>query len=277
MMLRRLPSREDRITTALRAFIAISFAVLLCGCAARQPRGTTDRLRPFQFSHDTFAYPNQLVWEYRIDPASGKIATARRQPPSNYTHRCFAMARSARQFFVAADFDPTLPKIDDAGYRRLIRKVVATNPRAPSSGRITIPGYATLHNFSSIKEPILKEECGSRWKSYFQRGHWRMVFPFSRPHQDSQCQRLVESLQNGRPPIVHLVRFPQLTINHALLLFDFSKTPDGVEFQAYDPNQTQSAVTLSFDEQSRTFKLPASNYFAGGRVDVYEIFSSSLY
>ena len=78
---------------------------------------------------------------------------------------------------------------------------------------------------------------------------------------------------------MHLVRFPQLTINHALLLFavepgETTETADGNcewRFQAYDPNQPARPVTLTFSPHQRTFFLPASFYWPGGRVDVIHI------
>jgi hypothetical protein len=124
---------------------------------------------------------------------------------------------------------------------------------------------------------LLKDECGGAWRSYFQRGNWRMVFPFSRSMQEETAEQLAERLREGRLLVVHLVRFPQQTINHAMLLFDVSETEIAIAFQAYDPNQPGGAVPLTFDRASQTFSLPASNYFHGGRVDVYEIYRSWLY
>ena len=156
---------------------------LLCGCAAHTPFVGS---RPFDFQKDTFAYANELVWEYHFDP-NGKWVHQRREPPPDYTHHCFVVVRSARQFFQNAKFDPTLPVADDATYRRLIRAVVAIDPArvVPEEKRIVIPGYADLRSFSEAREALLKSECGGAWHSYFQRGHWRMVFPFNRRHQAS--------------------------------------------------------------------------------------------
>ena len=68
----------------------------------------------FQFDRDTFAFANELVWEYRLDPGAGTMTTFCNDPPPAYTHRCFVMARSARQFWHHARFDPSLP-VADAG------------------------------------------------------------------------------------------------------------------------------------------------------------------
>lgn len=54
--------------------------------------------RRFEFARDSFAFANELVWEYRFDAVTGKTTFSQRVPPPNYAHRCFVLARSARQF-----------------------------------------------------------------------------------------------------------------------------------------------------------------------------------
>jgi hypothetical protein len=243
---------------------------LLCGCATQKPFVGP---RPFDFQKDTFSYANELVWEYHFD-ANGKWVHQKREPEPDYTHHCFVVVRSARQFFQNARFDPNLPVADEAAYRKLIRRVVSVNPAhaVPESKRIVIPGYPDLRAFSLAQEKLLEAECGGAWHSYFQRGHWRMIFPFSRKSQAKTAERLVADLKQNRPPVVHIVRFPQLTINHAMLLFDAIETGTEVRFMAYDPNAPGKPATLTFDRASRTFLLPANDYFPGGRVDAYEIY-----
>src|SRR5205814_9592176 len=128
--------------------------------------------------HDTFAFPNQLRWE-SFYGTSGHWTTRDREPPPSYSLHCFVLAASTKQFFFNARFDPQKPRADERKYRRLIRRVVSTNPRKslPDSNKIEIPGYATLREFSQAQERRLKAECGGAWQSYFKRGHWRIVFP----------------------------------------------------------------------------------------------------
>ncbi|HET7624362.1 MAG TPA: hypothetical protein VFM25_03780 [Verrucomicrobiae bacterium] len=246
-------------------------ALLFSGCVSRPFIGS----RPFDFQKDTFAFANELVWEYHFDE-NGKWVHQRREPEPDYTHHCFVVARSARQFFQNAKFDPSLPMADDATYRKLIRKVVSVDPaRAlPDEKKIIIPGYADLREFSEARENDLKAECGGAWESYFQRGHWRMIFPFSRAHQAATAKRLVADLEQNRPPVVHVVRFPQLTINHAILLFDAEETPTNIVFSVYDPNKPDSPKSLVFDRASRTFTFAGNDYWPGGRLDVYEVYRS---
>ena len=248
----------------------------LAGCASHSAKVATSA-RPFNFQTDTFAYANDLVWEY--DFTSDHPTHWLRQPPSDYTHHCFVVARAARQFFDHARFAPDQPEVSDEACRRLIRAVVGRSSRRASAEakRIVIPGFANLHSFSESKSRLLKAECGGAWQSYFQRGHWRIVFPFSRGHQAGVAQRFLDSLQHHRPPVVHVVRFPQLSINHALLLFDATESDAEIRFAVYDPNDPVRPLTLTYRRQERAFYFPANYYFSGGRVDAYEVYRNWIY
>ena len=234
---------------------------------------------PFNFEQDTFAYANELFWEYRFDPATGALTTRRNSPKPTHAHRCFVMVRSARQFFYHARFSPRQPVADATTYARLIRTVVRRSPRVPSpeSGRIVIPGYDCLRAFSLAQEPLLKAHCGGAWQSYFLRSHWRMVFPISRNHQARMAERLVNAFETRPDPIVHLVRFPQLTINHGITLFNLGETSEQICFSAYDPNQPAAPTQLTYDRAQRTFFFPQNHYWAGGQLDVIEVYRGWFY
>jgi len=250
--------------------------LLLAGCATAPP--PLPDSRHFNFEQDTFAYGNDLVWEYYFDE-HGKWTHRLREPKSEYTHHCFVVARSAKQFFQNARFDPALPKADSATYRSRIREVVSASARKrlPEAKKIVLPGYANLREFSREQEGFLKAQCGGAWQSYFQRGHWRMIWPFSRHQQQQTAARLVRAIRKNAPPVVHLVRFPSLTINHAVALFDAQDTADSIEFEAYDPNSPEKPATLTYDRARRSFSFPTNAYFPGGRVDVYEIYRNWCY
>jgi hypothetical protein len=230
----------------------------------------------FQFDRDTFAFPNELVWEYRFEPATGGMTTFRNEPPPTYAHRCFVMVRSARQFLYHARFEPGAPPADDQTYRRLIRQVVSRSARRPAAEtkRIVIPGYDCLRSFSAAQEHLLKAECGGAWQSYSLRSHWRMVFPITRRHQDRTVGRLTRALELRPGPIVHIFRFPRVTINHGIVLYDLAETSSGLRFTAYDPNVPAHPAELSYSRADRTFYLPRNHYWAGGRVDVVEVYRS---
>jgi len=230
--------------------------------------------RPFEFNRDRFAFANELLWEYQVDPLTGRTHFHPRTPKPAYTLRCFVLARSARQFLYHARFDPAAPEADDATCRALIRQVVARNPRTPCAPdrRIVIPGYDSLYEFSTDREALLKDACGAAWQSYVLRSHWRMVLPLSRAHQARTAAGLVAALAQNRSPIIHLVKFPALTINHGVILFGVTPTPAGVTFSTYDPNQPQAPTELAYDRRTQTFSLPANAYWAGGQLKVIEIF-----
>jgi hypothetical protein len=234
--------------------------------------------RQFEFARDTFAFENETYWEYHFDKAAGKTSFSRREPKPTYAHRCFVLTRATRQFLYHVRFDPGQKAPDDAECRRLIRQVVTRNPRqpCPPEKQIVIPGYANLREFSAARAPLLKAGCGGAWRSYVLRSHWRMVFPISRAHQARTAASLHSALQNHVPPIIHLVKFPALTINHSMILFAAAKSGRGLDFQACDPNNSAQPATLSFDHKTRTFSLPPNHYWAGGELDIIEIYRTWL-
>lgn len=234
--------------------------------------------RRFEFARDSFAFANELHWAYCFNSVTGKTTFSKRHPTPSYAHRCFVLTRAARQFLYHARFDPDQPGAADETCRRLIREVMKRNPRTPcTSGKeVVIPGYASLREFSRTREALLKSECGGAWQSYVLRSHWRMVFPISRAHQARTVEGLLNEIRRGNSPIVHLVRFPKLTINHGMVLFGTKETEVGVCFQAYDPNDPEKPTQLLFDRATRIFSLPANQYWAGGRLDVIEIYRGWL-
>jgi hypothetical protein len=245
---------------------------LLSGCAS-PPHLHTVSNRRFNFETDTFAFPNELTWVYEYN-AEGKWTTHTRKPKPDYSQHCFVIARTTRQFYLNARFDAAEPVADESTYRRLIERLVSSNPRKsrPDGEKIVIPGYPNLRSFSQAQEKLLKAECGPAWTSYVQRGHWRIVFPFSRCHQQNTARVLLAEIGYGRPVVVHLVRFPQLTINHAIVIFAAREKRNEIEFLAYDPNRPAEPRILNYDRARRTFLFAANDYFPGGRVDVYQVY-----
>ncbi|HZP39866.1 MAG TPA: hypothetical protein VFE48_25620 [Methylomirabilota bacterium] len=230
--------------------------------------------RRFDFDRDTFAFANQLVWEYRFDEATGASTVRRRVPPPDYALRCFVLVRAVRLFFQHARFDPGAERVDDATYRRLVREVLRRNPRRPSepAERVVIPGFVGLREMSVAREGLLKAACGGAWRSYVQRSHWHILVPVSRSHQHRTALRLLEEVRDGGASIVHLLRFPSLAINHGMVIFEGARTPDGARFLAYDPNQPERPARLTYDRGRRTFSMPFTGYWRGGDLNVFEIF-----
>jgi hypothetical protein len=248
-------------------------AILLGGCAC--PRGAG---RPFEPGRDNFAYGNELRWEYEF-PKSGGVVTRKTDPPPEYSLRCFPMVRAAREFFYHAQFEPSQPKASEAEYRKLVKAVLHRNSRCPArpEERISIPGYANLHEFSAGQDEILKQECGGAARSFLQRGNWRMVFPVTRSGQRKTAERLAKEIKAGQLPIAHVYRFPNTTLNHAVLLYSAQEDSAAMTFSAYDPNDPDHVATLTFDRTSNAFLLERNRYFAGGAVRVYEVYRGLVY
>ncbi len=230
--------------------------------------------RHFDLERDAFAFPNELMWEYHFDRETGSTRFARREPRPRYAHHCFVLVRAARQFFYHARFDPAAEAADDPTYRRLIRAVLAGPPRRPSppERRVVIPGYAGLRDLSAAREPAVKAACGGAWRSYVQHSHWRMFVPVSREHQDRTAGELLEATADHRAPLVHLLRWPSLAINHGMVVFEGERTPGGARFLAYDPNDPEHPARLTYNRERRAFSLSANRYWRGGELNVFEIF-----
>ena len=230
--------------------------------------------RRFEFERDSFAYPNELVWEYQFTNGAGRMTMRPRLPRPAYTHRCFVLTAAARRFQFHAGFDPDQPRLADEAYRQRVRAVLGRSPRrvSPPEQRIRFPGYTGLRQFSAAQERLLKAKCGGAWRSYVLRSHWRMVFSISRAHQQRTAGQLGDTIQRLGSAVVHLVRFPKLTINHGMILFAAEPGAGGWRFGAYDPNDPRRPAELTYHAATRTFELPANAYWPGGALDVIEIY-----
>lgn len=254
------------------------FGALVSGCAGRPGPGIGPARR-FDPVRDGFAYANETRWVYGVDPASGRQVHVVREPVPEYTLRCFPMARAARQFFRHARFEPSLPAPDPGELDRRIRAVLR-RPDRRASGEchpVPFPGYADLDDLSRRESDRLQAAVGGAWRSYVQRGHWRMVLPFSRRHQHREADRMAGRIAAGDPAVVHVLRFPDLGLNHALVLYDAEEFPGGWRFRAYDPNLPGRPVDLVFEAQRGRFTLPSLPYFVGGDVSAYEVYRGPFY
>lgn len=253
-------------------------ALFGAGCASTSSEAV--RREPFRFARDTVGFTNETRWIYMERPGGGMSGVSRETRP-DYSLRCFVVARLNRQFFDHARFVPDAAPLADAELRSRIREVIGRSRRTPSGNgpgdRVEIPAYHDLRELSRARESWLKEDGGGAFESYCQRGHWRMLFPFGRSQQERVAGDLVARLAEGRPRVLHLVRFPQLSINHAVLVHGVRETPEGWAFSAADPNDPDQDQMLLFDRVRREFHWPRVPYFPGGRVDVYEVYRNTWY
>ena len=262
-----------------RALMRLALALLPLAFAACVPDPPPANTRPFVFATDTLAFANQLVWQYRVDPATGALHIQKSVPPPTFALRCFVLTSTVRQFYQYAQFDPALPPVDDAEYRRIVRTIESRSPRtgADRRPRVVVPGYPDLRSFSTAKRDLMMEVSGGPAESYFQRGNWRMVLPFSRSGSADAAERMRDEIESNDPPIVHLLRFPRITINHAILLYAATDTGSEIRFSAYDPNQPERPAALNFIRATGQFVFPPTDYFQGGPLDVYEVFRGWAY
>lgn len=240
---------------------------------------TANPVQVFQFERDTFAYPHELVWKYNFDPVTGAMSVCNSDPPPSYYHRCFVMVRATRQFFYHARFTPDLPPADVDTYRMLIRQIVRRNvrQRCEETDRIVIPGFDGLRALSRAHEPLLKALCGAPWESYFLRSHWRMIFPVPTWYREWMAKKLKASLPKRGLTLVHLFKFPRITINHGITLFGFSESDSAIEFDAYDPNIPEHPVKLIYEKQHHHFTFAPNRYWGGGVLKVMEIYADWPY
>ena len=86
------------------------------------------------------------------------------------------------------------------------------------------------------------------------------------------ADKLELSLQQRGVSLVHLFRFPRITINHGIVLYGFTELAQKIEFEAYDPNIPAHPVKLIYDRQRRAFTFAPNCYWGGGVLNVMEIF-----
>jgi hypothetical protein len=91
------------------------------------------------------------------------------------------------------------------------------------------------------------------------------------------AQQLTQSLVERAAPIVHLYRFPRITINHGIVLFGATESDGNIEFEVYDPNLPDRPLKLIYQRAERTFFFPRTHYWSGGALNVYEMYIGGLY
>ena len=101
-----------------------------------------------------------------------------------------------------------------------------------------------------------------------------MIFPFPRAHQERTAGALAAALKKNHLPILHLVKFPAMSINHCIVLFGVTETGSGREFESYDLNNSKTSERLTFDLASQTFFLSENSCWPGGALNVSHIYRS---
>ena len=91
------------------------------------------------------------------------------------------------------------------------------------------------------------------------------------------AEKLKRSLCQRGVSLVHLFRFPRITINHGIVLYGFAESGQCIEFEAYDPNIPDHPVKLLYDRERRVFTFEPNVYWGGGVLSVTEIFCNWPY
>lgn len=229
----------------------VSLVVVTAACAsAPQPNGgaslglqTAVRSPAFSFSGDTFAFPNLIAARH---PGESGI----------YAHYCFVLARGVRQFAQFARFDPTLPKLDHAGYVERVRQVVARpawDDAVPLDDRVVIPGYPNLRALSRDEESAVKEGLGSPFWTWVHWTNWRVMLPVDGSHQQGVAHEIVDELRAGRLVQLLVTNWPKPELNHTVVAFASRPIAGGVEFFVWDPNNPDGPGIMTWNSSTRRF------------------------
>jgi hypothetical protein len=269
-----LEERSPIPLAALRraAALVVGVVVLTGACAFGrlapiEPRGAAEVMVPgFDFARDTFAFPNEI---------------RSRHPgvPDLYANYCFVMARSLRQFFLVARFDPSVPKLDHDGYVERIRSVVAHAPwrdPLPLPERVVIPGYANLREFSRGEEAALKKGMGGRFWTVVHWTNWRVTMPETRAGQREVAEQIVADINAGRLVQMLVTNLPTVELNHTVVAFGYRWSRDGLELSVWDPNDPASSGVITFDAAGHGFAATRVYDTRPGPIRVFRMYYSPL-
>jgi hypothetical protein len=191
-----------------------------------------NRRAPFEFARDSFAFANELLWEYQFDAATGKTTFRKREPKPDYALRCFVLARAARQFLYHARFDAGQKVAGDETYRQLIGEVVMRairERRANLKDRLSSPALRAAR-IQPGAEKLLKAGMRRRVALVFFAEPLADGFSDFARTPGAHGGKLFAAVKKNFSPIIHLVKFPSLTINHGMILFDVAETGGGLDF-----------------------------------------------
>ena len=196
---------------------------------------------------DTFGFRNDSRIHHR-----GK--------PDLYANWCIVIARAVTQFQRFARFDPAAPRLPAAACTDLVRRIVALppwEPPWPDEARVTVPGYATLHEFTRAEEPAVKAGLGGRFWTWVHPTNWRMALPSPPGEQARTAMEIIDEVRAGRAVQLFITDFPRIKVNHSVLVYDY-RVPgeEAVEFVVYDPNDAHAPGRIRFDRRLDRF-VPA--------------------
>jgi hypothetical protein len=265
----RCPDRPA--ATRRRAVALILGALLLASAACATGQRALPAAGPvptavpgFAFATDTFAFPNDIRAHH---PDADDL----------YANYCFVMARGLRQFFAFARFEPSAPRLDRGAYAERVRQVVARAPWEPASppdGRVVIPGYADLRDFSRGEEEAVKAGLGPRFWTWVHWTNWRVVFPVSEDHQAGVAREIMEEVRIGRLVQLLVTNWPKPELNHTVVAYAFQDEPGSIAFAVWDPNDPAAPGRLTFDRARRRFVATRIYATEPGIIRVFRMYYS---
>ncbi len=266
--LRRTAVSHGALSRLLVGALVVTFATACASAPPASPLPPADAsltVPGFSIARDTFAFRND-------------IAAKNPDRDDLYAHYCFVLARSARQFFQFARFDPAAPRLDRAAYVERVRRIVAYPPwRAalPPDDRVVIPGYANLREFSREQESAVKEGVGGRLWTWVHWTNWRVGLPVGRAHQTGVLDQIRRELAAGRLVQLLVTNWPIPELNHTVVAF--ASRPDGAttELVIWDPNEPEGPGMITF-EPSGGFWATRVYETRPGAIRVFRMYYSAL-
>jgi hypothetical protein len=239
----------------------------------------------FRFDRDTFAFANETVLEYRDGLGHLRKQSATQDQPRSYTRRCFVMSRAAMQFRKFARFDPHVAPLSDRALANRIRAIArrpAWREALPAGRRIVIPGYRNLRAMSMTRSRVLQDNIGTGWTTYLRFGNIRIFYEHGRKYQERTHANLNATLARGDLFVAYLSTFPNLSINHAVLVYArkpasaAARTAPIERYVVYDPNHPEAPRELAWSPADCAFSFQKDWDFVGGFVRVYQVYGEPI-
>jgi hypothetical protein len=252
--------------------IALALGVLLAGAACASgtvspapAAGAAPIAVPgFSFAADTFAFPNE-------------VRAHRPDTDDLYANYCFVLARTLRQFFAFARFEPAAPRLAPDAYIERVRRVVARppwQPTLPHDDRVVIPGYPNLRALSLGEEGAVKAALGPRFWTWVHWTNWRVTFPVTAGHQAGVAQEIMDEVGRGHLVQLLVTNWPKPELNHTVVAYEFRDSSTRIEFVVWDPNDPAGPGLLTFDRPQRRFEATRLHDTALGLIRVFRMYYS---
>lgn len=233
--------------------------------------------RAFNPTTDVFSFSNELYFDYKPTESDDvNISHQAKRKIPDYSRHCFILTRSALQFYKFAEFRPDLPKVSDAKYCKIVKRL----SRIPAwssrpSKKIAIPGYPDLYAFSVEHKLLFQKKLGLWWAPFWRIGNWRIVLPVPRSGQKKLAGWLKNELDAERIHAIYITRFKPL--NHCLVAYKYAIQPNGdLVFNVYDPNQPGKIVHLTYQSSNCSFYFDKTSYYKGGLITALKLYISPI-